>query len=141
MMFSVENPFQETPNPLPKRRNLMGMGFFQQKEPKNARRPSNWRSHFRPQNCGRINYGHEAFFLKHTQKRFPEIPVHMTSQKKLPPKNTKFVFWGVFFWYSVVGGIRMSRWYLWAIWGFVSATPQQCEISVKFFPFFTPFLA
>ena len=36
------------------------MGVCQQKEPKNARRPSNWRSHFRPQNCGRKFYGHHA---------------------------------------------------------------------------------
>ena len=40
----------------------MGMEVFQQKEPKNARRPSNWRSHFGPQNYGRKFYGHHAFF-------------------------------------------------------------------------------
>ena len=39
----------------------MGMGIFQQKEPKNARRPQNWCSQFRPQNCGRKFYGHHAF--------------------------------------------------------------------------------
>ena len=46
--------------PPPKRRIFLGMGVFQQNEPKNARRPYNWRSIFWPQNCGRKNYGHEA---------------------------------------------------------------------------------
>ena len=54
-------PFHKNHDP-PKRRNFMGIGaFFQQKEPKNARRPQNWHSHFRPQNRGRKFYGHEAF--------------------------------------------------------------------------------
>ena len=39
----------------------MGMGVFRQKEPKNARRPLNWRSHFRPQSCRRKFYGRRAF--------------------------------------------------------------------------------
>ena len=54
-------PFPKSPRPPPKTRNFMGVGVFQQKEPKNARCPQNWRSLFRPQNYGRNNYGHEAF--------------------------------------------------------------------------------
>ena len=39
----------------------MGMGVFQQKELKFARRPQNRRSHFPPQNYGRKFYGHHVF--------------------------------------------------------------------------------
>ena len=52
-------PFQNPPPP--KTRNFMCVGVFQQKEPKNARRPQNRCCHFRPQKCGRKNYQHQAF--------------------------------------------------------------------------------
>ena len=50
---------KNTPPP-PKTRNFMDIGFLQ-KERIFSRRPSNWRSHFRPQNCGHEFYGHEDF--------------------------------------------------------------------------------
>ena len=39
----------------------MGMRVSRAERTKNARRPKNWHGHFRPQNCGWKNYGHEAF--------------------------------------------------------------------------------
>ena len=40
----------------PKTRNFMDMEVFLRKERISSRRPSNWRSHFRPQNCGHEFY-------------------------------------------------------------------------------------
>ena len=45
-------PLKKPRTPPSERRNYMGMGVFQQKEPKNARRPQNWCSHFRPRIAG-----------------------------------------------------------------------------------------
>ena len=41
-------PSKKPQHPPPKRRNFMGMGVFQQKEPKKCQAPINWRSRFRP---------------------------------------------------------------------------------------------
>ena len=40
------------------------MEVFLQKEHRNSRRPSNWRGHFRLQNCGHQVYGHEDFLIE-----------------------------------------------------------------------------
>ena len=52
---------QNPPPPPQKMRNFMDMEVFQQKEGIFSRCPSNWRSHFRPQNCGQEFHGHEDF--------------------------------------------------------------------------------
>ena len=55
-------PKPKTQNaPRPKTRNFMDMVVFLQKESKKSRRPLNWRTRFRPQNCGQKFYGHKDF--------------------------------------------------------------------------------
>ena len=54
-------PSKKAQNPPPKRRNFMCMGGFPTERTQNPRRPQNSCGHFRPQNCGRKNYGHEDF--------------------------------------------------------------------------------
>ena len=49
--IGTSTPLPENPNPPPRTPNFMGTGVVQQKEPKNARRPLDWRGHFRPQTC------------------------------------------------------------------------------------------
>ena len=75
-------PFPKKPNsPPPLKQEFSGHGVVQQKEPKNARRLLTWRSHIRPQNCGRKNYGHADF----SDLSFPE----MQSQKW--PQHSSFL--------------------------------------------------
>ena len=54
------SPPQKTQNTPPKTRNFMDMVFLAERT-HFSRRPKNWRSHFRPQNCGQKIYGHEDF--------------------------------------------------------------------------------
>ena len=57
------SPPPQNPTP-PKTRNFMDMGFPAERTQSFfffSRRPWNWRSHFRPQNCGHEFYGHKAF--------------------------------------------------------------------------------
>ena len=67
-------PSKKSQHP-PKRRNFMGIGGFPAERTKKCQAPINWRSHFRPQNCGRRLYGHHAFLWRHA------------CRTNLPPKN------------------------------------------------------
>ena len=58
----------------------MGMAVFLQKERNFSRRPQNWRSHFRPQNCGQKFYGNEDFFSE-------ETPGHRGEQCEVSPEQ------------------------------------------------------
>ena len=63
---STPPPFLRNPQntPLPKRRNFMGMGAFQQKEPKKCQALIKLAQPFpAPKYCGRKFYGHHASFI------------------------------------------------------------------------------
>ena len=80
-----------SPPPPPKRAILWAYGVFQQKEPKHARRPLNWGSHFRPQNCGRKSYGHQAFSESGKMKvSTPTVPA-LFSKMALTGQRTALV--------------------------------------------------
>ena len=54
-------PSQKNEPPPLKRRMLWARGVSSRKNPKMPGAHKDWHSHFRPQNCGRKNYRHEAF--------------------------------------------------------------------------------
>ena len=55
-------PSEKNPDPPPPNEEFYGHGGFSSRKNEKSQAPSkNWRSHFRAQNCGQKNYGHEAF--------------------------------------------------------------------------------
>ena len=59
--IKIKSALPPPPPKPPLKRGILWTRVFLQKERIFSRRPQNWRSHFRPQNCGHEFYGHEDF--------------------------------------------------------------------------------